>query len=438
MKLILDKALEIAESAEVYYREGSSTTVAIERGKVKEILANKKNEVSLRIVKDGNMGTAVASSLADESLIDRAQISLKHQKSEPVDFANEPMSEVYSESAEVLTMTTEDLVHYAKEVSERLAQAAPDVATGVMVTKEIKTVRLLNSTGLDESYTYTNILLGMHTYNDKGFHGASKEYSGAKIPNVRQMDIDRLIERHRLDEKPVTLGNERIPVIFSGSAMGALMLRVLAGVNGGNVIKELSPMSGKIGSQVFSDKITIRDDGGMPFGCNTFKFDDEGVRARNTMVYENGVLRSYLVNSGQAKKLGLKATGNSVKRTLFSKEIEDAPTIFETNLVVEGDFMPDQELIGKVKRGLLVTGVMGAHTGNIIQGEFSLNISSGFLIEDGKITGKVKGSMIAGNIYELFKTIEGIGSEYEVMRSIFYHMGYSPMVLFGEANIVGQ
>lgn len=189
---------------------------------------------------------------------------------------------------------------------------------------------------------------------------------------------------------------------------------------------------------MFSEKITIRDDGGMPFGCNTFKFDDEGTRARNTLIYENGILRNYLLSVGQAKKLDMKPTGNGVKRTLFSKEIEDAPNVCETNLVIEGDFLPDQELIGKVKRGILITGVMGAHTGNMIQGEFSLNISSGFLIEDGQLTGKVKGCMIAGNIYDLFKNIEGVGSEYEVMRSIFYNMGYSPMVLFSEANIVGQ
>ncbi len=438
MKSILENALKVSDSAEVYYREGFSTTVSIERGKIKEILSNKKNEVSLRIVKNGNMGTAVATSIEDETLIERALISLKHQNSQPIEFPNEPMSEVYSDSAEVVEMTTEELVTLAKDVSSRLYQAAPEVATGVSVTKEVKSVRLMNSSGFDDAYVFTNVLLGMNTYNEKGFHGASKEYSGAKIPNVRQADIDRLIERHKLDEKPVSLGNEKMPVIFTGNVMGALMLRVLGGVNGGNIVKELSPMCGKIGTQVFSDKITIRDDGGMPFGCNTFKFDDEGTRARNTLIYENGILRNYLLNVGQATKLSLKPTGNGVKRTLFSKEIEDAPTVFETNLVIEGNSIPDQALIGKVKRGLLITSVMGAHTGNIIQGEFSLNISSGFLIEEGQLTGKVKGCMISGNIYDLFKNIEGLGSEYEVMRSVFYNMGYSPMVLFNEANIVGQ
>ena len=117
---------------------------------------------------------------------------------------------------------------------------------------------------------------------------------------------------------------------------------------------------------------------------------------------------------------------------------EDAPTVFDTNLIVEGDSLPDDEIIKGVKRGLYITGVMGAHTGNINQGEFSMNISSGFLIEDGVFKGKVKGAMIAGNIYELFKSIEAIGTKMEPMRSIFYHMGYAPMVKFSEVNIIGK
>lgn len=438
MKTLLENALKICESAEVYNREVLSTTISIKQGKIKEIKSEKKNEISLRIVKDGNLGTAVSTSLEDESILERAVISLENQKSEPVVFPNEPMSEVYSDSAEVKNLTTDDLVDMAFDVSNRLKEAAPEVATTVDVTKTLKTVRLLNSTGLSEGYEYTNISLHMGTINAKGFHGASKEYSGAKVPTVRAADIAKLIQYHQLDEKPIELGNERMPVIFGGNVMGALMLRVLGGVNGGNVIKGISPLKDKVGELVFSDKITIRDDGGMAFGCNTFKFDDEGTRARNTLLIENGVLRNYLVSIGQSEKLAMKPTGNMVKRTLFSKEIEDSPAIYDTNLMVEGESIPDQEILKKVKRGLLITGVMGAHTGNINQGEFSLNISSGFLIENGELVGKVKGCMIAGNIYDLFKKVEAIGSEYEVMRSIFYHMGYSPMVLFSEANIIGK
>jgi len=217
-----------------------------------------------------------------------------------------------------------------------------------------------------------------------------------------------------------------------------MMLRVLGGVNGGNVIKHISPVENKLGEKVFSENITIRDDATYAYGVNTMAFDDEGTTAQNTVIYEKGILKNYLMSQSHAKKLNGKPTGNAIKRALFSKEIEDAPTVFETNLIVEGNRIPDEALLKGIKRGLLITGVMGAHTGNIIQGEFSLNVSSGFLIEEGKLVGKVKGAMIAGNIYDMFKDIEAIGTALEPMRGIFYHMGYSPMVKFGGVNIVGK
>lgn len=438
MKQLLERALKISDSAEVYYREIFSTSVSIKMGKMKNIESEKKTEISLRIVKDGNMGTSVATSLDDETLIERALISLQNQKSEPNEFPNEPMGEVYCSSDEVKQLTTEELIQLAFETSDRIKSIAPNVATGVGVSKVVKTVRLMNSAGFDDSYEYTNLSLGMATMNEQGFSSAFKEYSGGKIPTIRDQDIEKLIKMHTIGQNTVTLNNERMPVVFSGNAMGALMLRVLGGVHGGNVNKDVSPLKGKLGEKLFSDKITIRDDGGMPYGCNSAKFDDEGTRMRNTVLYDKGVLTNYLMSIGQASKLGMVPTGNAIKRTLFSKEIEDSPSVYDTNLVIEGDNVPDEEIIKGIKRGLLITGVMGAHTGNINQGEFSLNISSGYLIENGELVGKAKGSMIAGNIYDLFKNIEAIGSEYEAMRSIFYHMGYSPMVHFSEVNIIGK
>jgi PmbA protein len=438
MKALLNKALQVCDSAEVYCREIFSTSASIRLGTMQNIESEKKTEISLRVVKDGNMGSAVATSLEDETILERALISLAHQKSEPIIFPNEMMNEVICYSKEVQDLTTDELVNIAFGISDRLKVAAPDVATGVDVTKTVKTVKMINSSDFANVYDYTNISLGMFTINDQGFFSESKEYSSSMIPQVMDKHIDKLIQLHRLGEKPVTLENERIPVIFTGNVMGALMLRVVGGVNGGNIIKDISPLKDKIGTKVFSDKITIRDDGSMPFGCNSCCFDDEGTRARNTLIFENGVLKNYLLSIGQAKKLDMMPTGNAIKRTLFSKEIEDAPAVFDTNLVIEGDSVPDDSIIKSIKRGLLITGVMGAHTGNINQGEFSLNISSGYLIENGELVGKVKGSMIAGNIYDLFQKVEAIGSEYEVMRSIFYTMGYSPMVLFSEANIIGK
>ncbi len=447
MKKIIENALLVADSAELYVREVTSTSVSMRLGEIKEVAGEKKLEVALRLVKDGNMGVAVATQLEDPTLIERALVSLKHQKSPAECFENRELSDydtALGVDQAVKEMTTDQLVALVDQTSKRLKVMAPDVSTGVYASKTFKRVWLLNSAGFDSAFNQTHLALGISTITPQGFHGAGKEFAGGGMPVVLDRHLQELITLHRLGEKPVSLGNEKLPVIFAGRAMGSLMMRVLGGVHGGNVLKGVSPLAGKLGEQLFSDKLTIVDDGRFKLGINTRPFDDEGQAIQSTCLYEAGVLKCYLSSPAQEKKfldqlnVVQRPTGNSFKRALFSQEIEDAPSIFETNLRVMGPLTDDDALIASVSRGLLITGVMGAHTGNINGGEFSLNISSGYLIENGQLVGKVQGSMIAGNIYQFFKEVEAIGTEVEPMRSIFYHMGYSPMVLFKSASIVGK
>jgi PmbA protein len=438
MKTLLEKILEVCDHAEVYSRDVFSTSVSVQAGEIQGIESEKKTEVAIRITKGDKMGAAVATSLDDETIIERALISLENQKSEAVDFPNEKVENVICASDRVKNMGTQELVKLTFDVSDRLKAIASDITSGVELIKTIKNVKMINSSGFESEYDYTNIAAVIYTLNEQGFYSTIKEYSSSDVPMIQDKQLEKMIELHRLGNQMVTLENEKMPVVFSGNVMGSLMLRVLGGVNGGNVSKGISPVGEKLGQKLFSDKITVRDDATMPLGCNSYAFDDEGTPAQNTVIYESGVLKSFLVSCGQSKKIGMKPTGNAQKRTLFSKEIEDSPSVFDTNIIIEGHSVPDEAIIGGIKRGLFITGVMGAHTGNINQGDFSMNISSGFLIENGKMVGKVKGAMIAGNIYDLFQKVEAIGTEKEVMRSIFYTMGYSPMVLFSEVNIVGK
>ncbi len=124
MKNLLQKALNAAEQAEVYVREISSTSVNIKQNKLKGINSEKKTEISLRIVKDGNMGTAVSTSFEDETIIDRAVTALENQKSEAITFPNgDNFDEVLSSCNEVKNMGTKELTDLAFEHSNRLKRS---------------------------------------------------------------------------------------------------------------------------------------------------------------------------------------------------------------------------------------------------------------------------------------------------------------------------
>lgn len=447
MHKVIEEALKVAQSAELYIRELTTTSVSMRLGEIKEVAGDKKYEIALRLVKEGRMGTSVSTHVDDESLIERALISLENQNTPSTEFVKHPTCDfdpALSVASQVKAMTTEALVQYVHDLGDRLKSLGEDIPTGIHATKTLKRITLINSAGFEQSFEQTQLNVGLSTLTPQGFQGASIEFAGAGMPQIEDSHLQNLLDQHRLADQPVVLGNEKLPVVFAGRAMGSLLMRVLGGVNGGNVLKGVSPLAGKLGQQLFSRAITIYDDGHYPLGINTRPFDDEGVPTQRTCLYSEGVLKNYLVNGSQVEKfktnfnLALEPTGNSFKRALFSQEIEDSPAIFETNLIVSGRQLSDDLLLGEIERGLLITGVMGAHTGNINGGEFSLNISSGYLIEQGKLMGKVKGSMIAGNIYEFFKGIDAVGTSLEPMRSIFYHMGYSPMVRFKSASIIGK
>lgn len=430
------------DAVEIYSRRNESSKVLLKSGTINQVNTENKMEIAIRVVSDGNLGAAVSTSFDDDTLVERAVLSLKHQKSEPMPFPNATKACVKSVCDDILSCDLEAHVDKINALNKRILKIDADLDLSIVSTMGIKDTYMCNSNGFSDGYSNTYVDQSLKTMTKQGFTGVTTSRASATLESFSDEEIMSFVKRHHLSETPVEFEGGRMPVIFSGSAMGSLMMRLLGGVNGGNVNKNTSPLKDKLGEQVFSTKLTVIDDATYPYGVNTRAFDDEGTPSQCTTIVDNGELKSFLVTQDQAVKLTKKfektinPTGNATKRTFFSKEIEDAPSVSETNLIVDGKRTPDEDLISSIEYGLLITSVMGAHTGNIVAGEFSLNIGAGYLIEKGKLKGKVQGAMIAGNIYDFFKEIEGLGTTEEVMTGIFYPIGISPMVSFKEANII--
>lgn len=430
------------DAVEIYARKIESSNVLLKAGTIKQVNTEDKLEIAMRIVSDDNLGAAVSTSFDDETLIERAVLSLKHQKSEPTPFPNEVETAVDSVSDEVLECDVECHVNRIIELNERFLKVDADLDLNIGSEVGVKDTYMCNSNGFSAGYSNTFAKTYVTSMTKQGFRGVSTIRSSAALVPFTEEEIEAFVKKHHLSETPVEFKGGRMPVIFSGNAMGSLMMRLLGGVDGGNITKQTSPLTTRLGEKVFSDKLNVRDDGTYAYGVNTRAFDDEGTPSQNNVIVEDGILKSFMVTQGQAVKLTeqlgktIKPKGNATKRTFFSMEIEDSPTVSETNLIVDGDRTPDEEILGAIDHGVLITSVMGAHTGNIVAGEFSLNIGSGYLIEKGELKGKVQGAMVAGNIYDFFNEVEALGIKDEIMNGIFYPIGISPMVAFREANVI--
>jgi PmbA protein len=220
MNTLLNEALKVADACDVYVREVESTSVSMSKGVLKQIQTEKKTEVALRLVKDGLIGSAVATDIQDDSLIQRALISLENQGSQAGEFPSVKFKAVKASSKDVADLSLEEMVEEVQTVNDRIKAKAEDVQTSIGLTRTLKKVHLINSAGFEGHYDYSNYSLGMSTITDQGFHGASKSYSSGAIAEVMDHHIDDLILHHRLSDKKIQLDNEVMPVIFCRKSNG--------------------------------------------------------------------------------------------------------------------------------------------------------------------------------------------------------------------------
>jgi PmbA protein len=202
----------------------------------------------------------------------------------------------------------------------------------------------------------------------------------------------------------------QVPIIFDPLVATSILEHIFEGVNGDSVYRGASFLAGKLGQKIAADQITIIDDGTIPGGFGTSPFDGEGVPTRRTVVVENGVLSSYVLNTYTAKKLGMKTTGNA------SRGLAGTPGIGPGNYFLQRGTRTPKEIIGNVKEGLYVTEFLG-HGVNMVTGDYSRG-ASGLWISGGELTYPVEEITVAGNLKELFFHISEVGNDLEFRGAV--------------------
>src|SRR5208282_4521873 len=156
----------------------------------------------------------------------------------------------------------------------------------------------------------------------------------------------------------------QVPIIFDPMVSTSILEHIFEGVNGDSVYRGASFLAGKLGEKIAGPNVTVVDDGTMPGGFGTSPFDGEGIPTRRTLVIENGILKSYLLNTYTAKKLGLETTANA------SRGLAGTPGIGPGNYFLEPGPKTPTQIIADVKDGLYVTEFLG-HGANLVTGDYS-------------------------------------------------------------------
>jgi PmbA protein len=180
---------------------------------------------------------------------------------------------------------------------------------------------------------------------------------------------------------------------------------LMVAFNGKTVLEGASPIGNKLDQLVFDNKLSLWDDPTIAWQPGSHPCDDEGMPSQRTPLIEQGVASGFLYDLQTAALAGTKSTANG--RRSHGRLPSPSPN---TLIIIPGK-TTFEEMISDIKEGLVVEQLMGAGQGNILGGDFSGNVLLGYKVESGKIVGRVKDTMVSGNIYQLLKQITAIGSE---------------------------
>lgn len=191
-----------------------------------------------------------------------------------------------------------------------------------------------------------------------------------------------------------------VPVVFDPDAGRALLSLLYACLEGGSIYRRASYLCDRIGDQIGSELIQIADDPLIPRAPGSRPFDGEGLPARRNALIENGRLRSYLLDTYSARKLGLESTGSASRAR---------PGVSPSNFhLLPGGTSPEA-IVAEVEKGLYVTSMMGFGF-NAVTGDFSRG-AEGFWIENGEKTFPVGEITVSLNFNELWKRVDAVGSD---------------------------
>lgn len=415
-----------ATAAEAVAMDGSEFSTVVRLGEVETLKESGSKGIGVRVFFGQRAASTYSSDLTPagvKELVDSALKLAKITSEDPFAGIPEPAQLGKLEGDlgmyydDVYSLSTTDRIDYARRAEKAALDVDPRIVNseGGTFDAAIGYKVLANSHGFVGDYqrSYCSVsavpiaqVEGSAMQRDYWYSVANSLKRLESPEEVGQIAAKRTLRR--LGARKVKTA--KVPIVFERTIAGALVGHIFEAVNGDSVYRGASFLSGKLNEKVAGDNIQVIDDGTMPGGFGTSPFDSEGVPSRKTVVLENGVLKSYLLNTYTAKKLGMQTTGNA------SRGLAGTPGIGPGNFFLKPGTKTLQEIIGDIKEGLFVTEFLGFGV-NLVTGDFSRG-ASGLWIQDGELTFPVEEITVAGNLKDMFFNISEIGNDLEFRSSI--------------------
>lgn len=431
-----------ADVAEAVARAGSELSTKVRLGEPELVEEAAHRGVGMRVIRDQRVAMTSTSDLSPRGLelfvndamelLEVAQPDPFAGPADPSLYARPPFPalDLYDPSGGEITAEQAVVLARRGEAAAREADARITNSEGARFARTAGAFGLVLSSGFSGGYATSYASLVVTPVADdeggkkrRGYHWTAKRHLAELLtPEEVGQEAARRTVRKLGARKVATC---EAPVVFDPDAARSLLGLFAGCVMGSSIWRKSSYLVGREGSRVASELVTIVDDPLIVRGPGSRPFDGEGLPARQNVVVEGGVLKTYLCDSYSARKLSRESTGNAARGAAGGV----GPST--TNFVLRPTSTKAAEIVKNTKSGLYVTEMMGFGF-NGVTGDFSRG-AAGFWIEDGQLAYPVSEVTISLNLDQLLQRIDAVGDDLDLRSSTA-----SPTVRVSSMTIAGS
>ena len=298
----------------------------------------------------------------------------------------------------------------AKDYDECITQA-----TGTLLDVD-HNILIANSEGLYTQDRQIRTRMSISAVADKGNGTQTGGFNPGRRMGMEMFDL--------IDPKSVGIRAARQAVTMAGAGYcpaGVMPVAIDNGFGGvifheacghsleaSSVAYGQSQFAGKLGQMIANEKVTAIDDGTIPNAWGSINIDDEGTPAQRNVLIEKGVLKSYMIDKFNGRRMGMASTGNA-RRESYSY----TPTSRMTNTYIAAGEDKNEDIIASIEYGLYAK-QMGGGSFNPVTGEFNFAVNEGYIIRNGVICEPVRGASLVGKGSEIIKNIDMVGTDMDM------------------------
>lgn len=416
-KVILECLTTGGDYAEIFFEDTTTNNIRMVSGEINDINANHLYGASIRILKGLEEVFGYTNDVSEKGLMKLASelkgaykstTLIKNFEFNDCDVAKHTTFKKLSKD-----IPNQEKVRYLETCCKAIKEYSPKIVQSMSnIMDETQTVTIANSNGVYKTdvRNHQRVTAVAVASDGKDMQSSSNSYGGNfDISYFEKFDFETFAKKiaqsavESLDAEEVVGG---VYDVVIHNAFGGVIFHEACGhsLEATSVAKGMSVFCDKLGQKIAADCVTAIDDGTIPNEWGSENIDDEGNKTQKNVLIENGILKSYMVDMRNGRRMNAMPTGSTRRQSY-----RYSPTSRMTNTYIANGTSTFEEIIANTKYGLFAKSMAGGSV-QPATGEYNFSVGEAYMIEDGKITRRVKGATLIGNGKDTLLHIDMVGN----------------------------